>query len=105
MLLMLWADLSAARRLAPSLSLLRAEPRPLRDPQGDCNTGCPGIFDMKVTWRNRPMGEQGASLFSARWQRWRTWVVPLSAQGRAKWTAWNNKKGMSQEDAMQKYIE
>jgi diazepam-binding inhibitor (GABA receptor modulating acyl-CoA-binding protein) len=26
-------------------------------------------------------------------------------QGKAKWDAWNGKKGMSQEEAKQKYIE
>lgn len=29
----------------------------------------------------------------------------LDLKGKAKWDSWNSRKGMSQEDAKQKYIE
>ncbi|OQR66636.1 acyl-CoA-binding protein-like [Tropilaelaps mercedesae] len=38
---------------------------------GNCNTACPGMFDLK---------------------------------GKAKWNAWNGKKGLSQNDARKQYI-
>jgi len=62
---------------------------------GDINTERPGMLDLK-TWA----GWKGC-LFA--------FFLPLPAiikdkKGKAKWDAWNSKKGMSQDEAKQKYV-
>ena len=32
-------------------------------------------------------------------------IVDVFLQGKAKWDAWNGKKGMSQDEAKQKYVD
>ena len=58
---------------------------------GDCNTSRPGMMDFKVrdTWPS--------SVLSI--------ISNVFLQGKAKWDAWNGKKGMSQDEAKQKYVD
>ena len=54
---------------------------------GDCNTSRPGMMDFKVSLTFWDLSTE------------------LSYQGKAKWDAWNGKKGVGQDEAKQKYIE
>ena len=58
---------------------------------GDCNTSRPGMMDFKVslTW--------SSSVLSI--------ILNVFLQGKAKWDAWNGKKGMGQDEAKQKYVD
>jgi len=62
---------------------------------GDVNTDRPGMLDLKTLkgW----LGVLEACVFPLR-------ASLKEIKGKAKWDAWNSKKGMSQEEAKQKYV-
>ena len=60
---------------------------------GDCNTSRPGMMDFKV--RHRQSYYDCMTLYN----------IQIDIQGKAKWDAWNGKKGLGQDEAKQKYID
>jgi len=67
---------------------------------GDVNTSRPGMLDFKAS---RPTSLQADKPPGGHLSRPPTKIM-FKSKGKAKWDAWNGKKGMDQTEAKEKYI-